>query len=127
VSDGDEEYAKFKTFRAAEDQLQAAIQREWENWSRNASVEDRILYSSWVPSIEGGDSNQIGEVSALLLENRKSGSASEAALNYLTSLALKKCLDLGIAVPAPSSNSLPSYWRQRLLGTGWRCQENDRA
>jgi hypothetical protein len=81
--------------------LWAAVQAEWDRWSRKAPVVDRIIISAWVPSLESGDKLEIEAVAICLLEQTKSGQASESALRHLASLSLRACLERGF--PAPSA------------------------
>jgi hypothetical protein len=81
--------------KARADALWAAVQAEWDRWSRKAPVVDRIIISAWVPSLESGDKLEIEAIAICLLEQTKSGQASESALRHLASLSLRACLERG--------------------------------
>jgi hypothetical protein len=89
--------------KARAEALQAAIQKEWERWGRSSPATDRIIISSWAPSIETGDRQEIEAVAICLLQqalqpdNRRP--ASPASLRHLGARALGRCLEGGFTAP----------------------------
>jgi hypothetical protein len=79
--------------------LQDSIEAEFKRWGRKAPVRDRILLSSFLPSIESGDPEQVEAVSICLLAQVKDERVSRPALRYLTARCLRVCLARGFAPP----------------------------